>query len=58
MQIAQIRTNPDPYEPYLLSQAIRVGELLLVSGQAAGDDGMIVGKGDFDRQAAQAFTNL
>lgn len=59
MQIEQIRTQPDPYEPYLLSQAIRVGELLFVSGQAAvGDDGLIAGKGDFDRQATQTFTNL
>ncbi len=59
MQIEQIRTQPDPYEPYLLSQAIRVGELLFVSGQAAvDDDGLIAGKGDFDRQATQTFTNL
>jgi len=33
LQIEQIRTKPDPYKPYLLSQAIRVGELLFVSGQ-------------------------
>ncbi len=59
MQIEQIRTRPDPYEPYLLSQAIRVGELLFVSGQAAvDDDGLIAWKGDFDRQATQTFTNL
>jgi len=59
MQIEQIRTQPDPYEPYLLSQAIRVGELLFVSGQAAvDDDGLIAWKGDFDRQATQTFTNL
>ncbi len=59
MQLKQVHTQPDPYAPFLLSQAIRAGELVFVSGQAAiGDDGEIVGKGDFDRQAEQAFRNL
>ena len=59
MQRTQIKTTPDPYAPYLLSQAIAAGGLLYVSGQAAvGDDGNIVGVGDFDRQAEQAFRNL
>ncbi|HVL75625.1 MAG TPA: RidA family protein [Noviherbaspirillum sp.] len=59
MKLEQVKTNPDPYEPYLLSQAIRAGQLLFVSGQAAyGEDGGIVGKGDFARQADQAFRNL
>jgi 2-iminobutanoate/2-iminopropanoate deaminase len=59
MQLQQVKTHPDPYEPYLLSQAIRAGQLLFVSGQAAyGDDGAIVGEGDFARQADQAFRNL
>lgn len=59
MQIEQIHTNPDPYAPYLLSQAIRVGGFLFVSGQAGvGDDGSIVSRGDFDGQADQAFRNL
>ena len=59
MNIEQIVTHPDPYAPYLLSQAIRAGGLLFVSGQAGyGDDGAIVGDGDFDRQADQAFSNL
>lgn len=59
MNIEQIVTHPDPYAPYLLSQAIRAGGLLFVSGQAGyGDDGTIVGDGDFDRQADQAFSNL
>jgi 2-iminobutanoate/2-iminopropanoate deaminase len=58
MQLEQVRTTPDPYEPYLLSQAIRVGPWLFVSGQAAvGEDGKIVG-GDFGQQADQAFRNL
>ena len=55
----QVRLDPDPYEPFRLSQAIRVGDLLFVSGQAAIDDaGAIVGVGDFDRQAEQTFRNL
>jgi 2-iminobutanoate/2-iminopropanoate deaminase len=59
MQLRQIHTQPDPYAPFLLSQAIQVGNLVFVSGQAAiGDDGEIVGKGDFDRQADQTFRNL
>jgi reactive intermediate/imine deaminase len=55
----QVRTDPDPYRPHLLSQAIRVGDLVFVSGQAAaGDDGTIVGAGDFAVQADTAFANL
>ena len=59
MQAEQVITHPDPYAPFLLSQAIRAGNLIFVSGQAAyDDDGAIVGAGDFDRQADQAFRNL
>jgi len=55
----QIRTDPDPYEPYRLSQAMRVGDLLFVSGQAAiSSEGELVGIGDFDAQAEQTFRNL
>lgn len=46
-------------EPYLYSQALRVGDLLFISGQAAiRPDGSIVGANDFDAQAHQAFANL
>jgi reactive intermediate/imine deaminase len=59
MDVEQIRLDPDPYEPFRLSQGFRVGELLLVSGQAAIDgNGQIVGAGDFDAQAEQTFRNL
>ncbi|MFN0154993.1 MAG: RidA family protein, partial [Gaiella sp.] len=55
----QIATNPDPYAAFRLSQAMRVGEMLYVSGQAAIDlEGNIVGIGDFDAQAEQTFRNL
>ncbi len=59
MSMEQIRTEPDPYEPYRLSQAMRVGDLLFVSGQAAiSPEGELVGIGDFDAQAEQTFRNL
>ena len=58
-EVSPIRLDPDPYEPYRLSQGFRVGDLLLVSGQAAIDEhGEIVGAGDFDAQAEQVFRNL
>ena len=31
----RIRTDPDPYEQFLIAQAYRVGNLIFVSGQAA-----------------------
>jgi reactive intermediate/imine deaminase len=55
----RIRTQPDPYEPFLISQAIRAGDLIFLSGQAAiSSAGEIVGAGDFDAQAEQTFENL
>jgi 2-iminobutanoate/2-iminopropanoate deaminase len=59
MDVEQIRLDPDPLEPYRLSQGFRVGDLVIVSGQAAIDEhGQIVGVGDFDAQAEQTFRNL
>ena len=59
MNVQQITTDPDPYAPYLLSQGIRVGELLLISGQVGIDgSGELVSLDDFDAQADQAFRNL
>ena len=56
--LERIITQPDPYEPYLLSQGIKFGNLLFISGQAgAGDDGKIV-EGGFVAQGEQAFANL
>lgn|SRR5512138_1627106 len=57
MNLKQIKTVPDPYEPYLLSQAIQVGQLVFVSGQAGVGDSGRIEKG-FDAQADQAFRNL
>ena len=59
MEFERVRTDPDPYEPYRISQAMRVGDLVFVSGQAAIDqDGGLVGVGDFDAQAELVFQNL
>ena len=56
--LKRVHTTPDVYEPYLLSQAIRMGDVLYVSGQAGyGDDGKIV-EGGFRAQGEQAFSNL
>jgi reactive intermediate/imine deaminase len=59
VDVRQIQTDPDPYAPYLLSQGIRVGDLLLVSGQVGIDGaGELVSLDDFDAQADQACRNL
>lgn len=56
--LTRVQTTPDIYEPFLLSQAIRMGDVLYVSGQAGyGDDGKIV-DGGFLAQGKQAFANL
>lgn len=56
--LERVKTQPDNYEPYLLSQGIKVGNMLYISGQAgAGDDGKIV-EGGFRSQGEQAFSNL
>jgi reactive intermediate/imine deaminase len=57
--VTQIKTDPDPYEPFRLAQGYRIGDVLLVSGQAAIDEhGQVIGAGDFDAQAEQVFRNL
>jgi reactive intermediate/imine deaminase len=58
-ELEQVATDPDPYAPFKISQAIRLGDLVFVSGQAAIDQsGALVGVSDFDAQAEQAFKNL
>ncbi len=55
----RVATDPDFYAPFLISQGIRAGNLLFVSGQAAIDEaGEVVGVDDFDAQAEQVFRNL
>jgi reactive intermediate/imine deaminase len=59
MDALQLRTEPDPLAPYRISQAFRVGDLVITSGQAAIDrDGNLIGVGDFAAQAEQVFANL
>lgn len=49
----------DPLAPYCIAPAWQVGGLLFLSGQASiGEDGSIVGEGDFDAQLAQTFANI
>jgi 2-iminobutanoate/2-iminopropanoate deaminase len=56
--LKRVHTSPDVYEPFLLSQGIRMGDVLYISGQAGyGDDGKIV-EGGFRAQGEQAFSNL
>ena len=58
-QAIRIKTDPDPYEAFRLVQAYRVDNMIYVSGQAAINmEGEMVGVGDFDAQADQAFENL
>lgn len=46
-------------DQFLYSQAIRAGDLVFVSGQAAlKPDGSVAGPGDFPVQAEQVFANL
>ena len=58
MTLERIVTRPDPYEPFLLSQGIRVGELLFISGQAGYDDDGRIVEGGFRAQGERAFSNL
>lgn len=54
-----ITLENDPLAPYCIAPAWQVGELLFLSGQASiGDDGSIVGEGDFGAQLAQTFLNI
>ena len=55
----RIKTDPDPFEPFFISQGFRTGNLIILSGHAALDSsGGLVGVGDFDAQAEQTFQNL
>ncbi len=55
----RITTEGDWYEPFFISLGYRIGNVLVLSGQASiSEQGEIVGEGDFDAQAAQVFANL
>ena len=55
----RITMEPDPFDQFHIALGYRIGNLVVISGQASIDqDGQIVGAGDFDAQAAQVFENL
>lgn len=54
----RIKTNPDPYAQFFISQAIRAGDLIFVSGQASIDEHGNVVSGSFETQARQSIENL
>lgn len=58
MNLERVNTTPDIYEPFLLSQGIKFGNLLFVSGQAGYDEGGKIVGGGFFKQGEQAFANL
>ena len=57
--VERITTDNDWFEPYKISLAWRVGDLVFTSGQAAiTEQGEIVGLGDFDAQVVQTMANV
>lgn len=55
----RIRMEPDHYDQFNIALGYRIGNLVVISGQAAiGEDGQVIGAGDFDAQAEVAFGNL
>jgi reactive intermediate/imine deaminase len=56
--LERIITKPDHYAPFLLSQGIKFGNLLFISGQAGADDSGKIVDGGFWAQGEQAFKNL
>ncbi|PNE38709.1 RidA family protein [Streptomyces noursei] len=57
-EIQRIATTPDWYEPYKISQAIKTGGLIHVSGQAGIDEQGRTVSDDFLAQGRQAFANV
>ncbi|HEX4252737.1 MAG TPA: RidA family protein [Pseudonocardia sp.] len=54
----RITHDPDWYEPYRISLAVRANGLIFVSGQAGIDESGETVPGGFEAQARQVFTNL
>lgn len=58
-RVERITTENDWLEPYKISLAWRVGDLIFTSGQASiTEQGEIVGLGDFDAQVEQTMKNV
>lgn len=52
------RCNPAGMEFPAMSQAVRCGDWIIVSGQVALREGVVVGVGDAAAQARQCFANI
>ena len=55
----QVKTDPDPYEPYNIAQAYRAGDFVFVSGQGPLDPqtGKVVGE-TIEAQTARVLENI
>ena len=58
LHIERITNDPDWYEPFRIALGYRVGDIVVLSGQASINRQGEVGAGDFDAQAAQVFESL
>lgn len=55
----KIVIQPDATEQFRIAPGYRVGNLVIISGQASiNENGEVVGAGDFDAQAEQVFKNI
>ncbi|MER7055959.1 MULTISPECIES: RidA family protein [unclassified Streptomyces] len=57
-RIEKIATTPDWYAPYRISQAVRAGGFVYVSGQAGFEEDGTTVEGGFLAQGRQAFRNV
>ncbi|MFD4832685.1 RidA family protein [Streptomyces uncialis] len=58
VRVEKIATTPDWYAPYRISQAVRAGGLVYVSGQAGFEEDGTTVEGGFLAQGRQAFRNV
>ena len=59
IRVERVTTENDWYEPFKISLAWTVGDLVFTSGQAAiTEQGEVVGLGDFDAQVEQTMKNV
>ncbi|MFD4478243.1 RidA family protein [Streptomyces sp. NPDC058471] len=57
-RVEKIATTPDWYAPYRISQAVRAGGFVYVSGQAGFEEDGTTVEGGFLAQGRQAFRNV
>src|SRR5882757_8170202 len=56
--LERITHDPDWYEPYRISLAVRANGLIFMSGQAGIDESGATVSGGFEAQARRAFANV